>query len=326
MILRHAHPADHLLLLADERELTPQQLARVDDHVAQCDVCRQRRARLQTAVSELQGTDDASPAFTGADMTPLRRRLQNALREQAGETSTFWSQRLGQAMHIYTLPTALAAGVFVAAFLVRTISPAETTRTNDRGGIALPLSSLTPGSVSELTADALCAGERPSRVVSRDLRDQVVSAYGMRHVAPESYELDALVTPELGGTVARANLWPQPYNATWNAHVKDALENLLAGRVCRGETPLPVAQRALADDWIAAYRRYFQTDLPIAEHAASLELDDELIIEGPRPGVRTWPRRQALVLAAESPIRLLTAFTNPSAYPARDATRRDRQM
>jgi hypothetical protein len=61
------------------------------------------------------------------------------------------------------------------------------------------------------------------------------------------------------------NLWPEPYsNTVWNAAVKDALEARLHELVCQGALDLHAAQRELATDWIAAYKRHFHTDRPIA--------------------------------------------------------------
>ncbi len=296
-MLRNAHPADYLLLLAGERQLTPRQLARVDSHLSQCESCRSRRARLETALSEMPCGIDMSPVGSPVEFATARRRLQNALRAEANTPSPLWQRSGNRLRSAIAIPLAIAAGLLLAAVLTRTITVDLPTRTLDHRGIALPFSALTPGAVSTLTADALCAGARPSRVVSRDVREQVLSDYGMRMAAADTYELDALVTPELGGTVAPANLWPQRYNAAWNAHVKDALENLLAGRVCRGETPLAVAQRALADDWIAAYKMYFRTDEPITAHLASVEWDDDLIMEGLSPRAYTRAMARATLFA-----------------------------
>jgi hypothetical protein len=49
---------------------------------------------------------------------------------------------------------------------------------------------------------------------------------------------------------------PEPYDIEWNARVKDRLENHLHAMVCSGETDLRAAQKAIASNWIAAYRRY----------------------------------------------------------------------
>ena len=64
---------------------------------------------------------------------------------------------------------------------------------------------------------------------------------------------------ELGGAPADPrNLWPEPRTSPdgWGADRKDELEFALNQLVCAGRLPLREAQRAMATDWIAAYRRY----------------------------------------------------------------------
>jgi len=64
------------------------------------------------------------------------------------------------------------------------------------------------------------------------------------------------------------NFWPQPYSSSvWNAHVKDALEDRLHDLVCEQQVSLETAQQEIARDWISAYKKYFQTDQPIASHS-----------------------------------------------------------
>ena len=62
----------------------------------------------------------------------------------------------------------------------------------------------------------------------------------------------------------RQNLWPERYTSrTWNARVKDQLEEMLPRLVCEGSVELPAAQRDIATDWIAAYKKYFRTERPL---------------------------------------------------------------
>jgi hypothetical protein len=146
----------------------------------------------------------------------------------------------------------------------------------------LPVAALTPGAVSTLTAEELCAGARASRTVSDDVRRRVLVGYGMEKAPADGYELDALITPELGGTAAPENLWPQPYRSpVWNAHVKDALEQFLADEVCGGRMSLAQAQREIATNWVAAYQRHFRTGTPKPAHARSTTGDDDLASEHP---------------------------------------------
>ena len=180
-------------------------------------------------------------------------------------------------------------------------------------GSALPMPTLTPGAVSTLTAAELCAGNRSSRTVTDDVRRRVLARYGMEHMPADRYELDALVTLELGGTVEAENLWPQPYaSSLWNAHVKDALERLLADEVCEGRVPLSQAQQEIATDWVAAYKRRFHTDTPMPDHARSTEIDDDLEFEPPAP-VRTVARLEAT--ASKCPVDLPAAYHSTSRRP-----------
>ena len=104
--------------------------------------------------------------------------------------------------------------------------------------------------------------------VSSSLRQEVFREYGIGSTQPDDYEVDYLIAPGLGGVGDIHNLWPEPStSASWNAHVKDALEERLHEMVCAGQLDLPTAQRDIATDWIAAYKKYFHTDRPLALHS-----------------------------------------------------------
>ena len=68
--------------------------------------------------------------------------------------------------------------------------------------------------------------------------------------------MDHLISLELADSNRLRNLWPEPYDIVWNAHVKDRLENRLHQMVCAGQLDLTIAQQAIAGDWIAGYKRY----------------------------------------------------------------------
>ncbi len=99
------------------------------------------------------------------------------------------------------------------------------------------------------------------------LQRRVFDEYGIPGADPRAYEVDYLVTPALGGADDIRNLWPHSYSSTvWNAHVKDALEDRLRDMVCAGTLDLSAAQQEIATNWIAAYKKYFHTDEPLAGH------------------------------------------------------------
>src|SRR5262245_57704528 len=76
---------------------------------------------------------------------------------------------------------------------------------------ALPVPSLTPGATWAVTSGELCAGTRHTRPISAEMRREVLAAYRVGGTPENQYELDYLITPELGGATDARNLWPQAY-------------------------------------------------------------------------------------------------------------------
>ena len=159
----------------------------------------------------------------------------------------------------------------------------------------LPRPDLTPGSVRPVGVGAVCGGAPPAGpAVASQVPRQVFEAYGVDYRRAADYELDFLITPELGGASDAGNLWPQPYRSVaWNAYVKDELERHLQRLVCRGAVDLATAQQELAGDWIAAYKRRFDTDRPLRDYgrfpltasdvdALRAEANERRLLTGPR--------------------------------------------
>jgi hypothetical protein len=129
----------------------------------------------------------------------------------------------------------------------------------------LPDRACTPGAVDpRVTAETIhrtiCARGytrtvRPAREVTDAIKRRQIRAYGdYAGSDPRAYELDHLVSLELGGAPAdEANLWPQARGGVAGAEQKDAVENWLHQEVCAGRLPLAEAQRQIATDWRAAY-------------------------------------------------------------------------
>lgn len=286
------HPNDDRLLLAMDLQLSGRRQGRLTAHVASCAHCQTRAAQLKATLADAERAYRRVEA-AHADPDLGRARLEGALQEAADAWDRSWWTRVrSDGIETTTISRAVTASAAVVAVIWlagMSISPRRVV--SERGqGHALPVAALTPGAVSTLTAAELCAGTRSSRTVSDDVRRRVLARYGMQDVPADRYELDALVTLDLGGTVAPENLWPQPYaSSLWNAHVKDALERLLADEVCHGRIALSQAQRELATDWVAAYKQRFHTETPLPGHAQSTEIDDDLEVESPA-SVRTVAR------------------------------------
>ena len=123
----------------------------------------------------------------------------------------------------------------------------------------LPNPAMTPGDVLTTDVARICTPgySKTVRDVPESLKNAVYREYGITHHAPYSYEVDHLVSLELGGSNSIRNLWPESYTSKpLNAHVKDRLENKLHELVCSGQLGLATAQHAEATNWVQAYITY----------------------------------------------------------------------
>jgi hypothetical protein len=124
-----------------------------------------------------------------------------------------------------------------------------------------PDPNLTPGAILTTDAATVCQPgySKSVRHTSGKLKASIYREYGIDRTVSH-FEVDHLISLELGGADIAENLWPQSYDTvTWNAHTKDKLEDRLHALVCAGRLPLEQAQRDIATDWIAAYQKYLGT-------------------------------------------------------------------
>lgn len=120
----------------------------------------------------------------------------------------------------------------------------------------LPDPQLTPGVIASTDTKAICATKwgRDERHVTQKMKLEVCAEYHAQNCPKaQVWEIDHLVSRELGGADDIKNLWPQ---SAPSFHWKDRLENRMHVLVCSGELPLAQAQRDIARDWPAAYRKY----------------------------------------------------------------------
>jgi hypothetical protein len=260
----NAHLSDDRLLRYFDCELSPQDEARARKHLETCGRCRSRRAELEKASANFGTLQRESHAEL-----PPADRARAMLRAQLGELAAATPRRQAG---WFQWAGALALGAATVALGVFLAKPLF-----DHGGyprarsapvVAMPISTLTPGATLFMDRATVCAQTNPNnREVSVAMQRMVFAQYGIPRGDTHDYEIDYLVTPALGGAEDIHNLWPHSYSATvWNAKVKDALETRLRERVCGGSLDLETAQREIAGNWIAAYKKYFQTETPLVEH------------------------------------------------------------
>ena len=97
------------------------------------------------------------------------------------------------------------------------------------------------------------------RRYTEELKRRQIREYGYADRRLRSYEEDHLIPIGIGGSPDdHRNLWPEPRETAdgWNADRKDELEAVLPRLVCARQVSLREAQRAIATDWISAYRRF----------------------------------------------------------------------
>ena len=102
---------------------------------------------------------------------------------------------------------------------------------------------LTPGAVGTTPQTELCSPSFHTgtvRNVTESTKYKVCAEYGIAKTdcVGTKYEIDHLISLELGGANDITNLWPQPYFPKPGAKEKDTVENWLHRQVCSGNRPL----------------------------------------------------------------------------------------
>jgi len=134
---------------------------------------------------------------------------------------------------------------------------------------ALPRHQITPGAINPDVTQAnirstICVRGytktiRPPANYTGSMKRRQIAEYGYEDRRLRDYEEDHLIPLELGGSpTSQKNLWPEPRHVVggFGADAKDKIENELHHLVCRGKIPLAEAQREIAENWIAAYKKY----------------------------------------------------------------------
>ncbi len=285
------HLSDQELLRAADGELPIRRADEVHTHLAACWDCRARMAEIEGTIAD----------FARAHRHDLDRQLppidgpRALLRAQLAEVASQPPATPWRWLFQFNSPAraAAVAALLIAAIVGGLLYVHSARRTNsvltvfERG--AEPDRTLTPGATRIVTIGDVCSTPHEEVVseVSPSLRQQVFREYGIVNAGPNDYEIDYLIAPGLGGVEDLHNLWPEPATSRiWNAHVKDALEEHLHEMVCAGRLDLSTAQRDIATDWIAAYKKYFHTDTPLSVRSNLIQAEpladmDSTVVDSP---------------------------------------------
>jgi hypothetical protein len=116
----------------------------------------------------------------------------------------------------------------------------------------------TPGDIfHDATKEKICVPGYASSVrnVTQSTKNKVYAAYGVKTHKTGQYEIDHLVSLQLGGSNEISNLWPEPATPKPGFHEKDRVENYLHDQICNGNISLREAQIEIATNWLAVYQR-----------------------------------------------------------------------
>ena len=117
---------------------------------------------------------------------------------------------------------------------------------------ALPDPACTTGAVFQIGTSTICTIGYTTKVrdVPLSVKKQVFKQYDIDYSLHANYEVDHLISLELGGSNDISNLWPESYIISSGSHTKDGFENYLHNQVCKGSIPLVEAQKEISTDWL----------------------------------------------------------------------------
>ncbi|MEI6480301.1 MAG: HNH endonuclease signature motif containing protein [bacterium] len=130
----------------------------------------------------------------------------------------------------------------------------------------LPDPACSPGAVLTTNVKTICTVgyTKTVRDVSTATRKKVFSEYGIPYSQSSNYEVDHIISLELGGSNDISNLFPESYTIKDNARIKDVFENYLHKQVCNGSMTVTEAQKEISSDWLTYYNaKYNPTKTPI---------------------------------------------------------------
>jgi hypothetical protein len=286
MLRENSHPSDQELLLAADGESSAGRAAQIRSHLAACWNCRARMAEIEGAITDFarihrQSLDPRLPPISGA-----RENLRFQMAQLSAGSHSSSPRRFFRMGPVARVAAYAGMAIFVTAIFGKSLihyfsSPPQRPDIVAFELGALPNPNLTPGAARQVAISEVCvsAHEEVVKSVPLALRQEVLREYGIANANPDDYEIDYLIAPGLGGREDIRNLWPEPKTSLqWNAEVKDALEEHLHRLVCSGKLDLSSAQRDIASDWVAAYKRYFNTDKPIPSISDRLGLVGALFV------------------------------------------------
>jgi len=113
----------------------------------------------------------------------------------------------------------------------------------------------TPGAILTTSTAIICryGYTKTVRNVSLKTKKKVFAEYNIPYSLHSNYEVDHLISLEIGGSNDISNLFPESYNIKDGARIKDKFENYLHAQVCKGKMTIEEAQAEISSDWLDYY-------------------------------------------------------------------------
>ena len=259
------HLSDEELLRFADGEVSSRESSGMNRHLSACWECRSRAREIEAAIAGFvrlhrDALDPQLPPKEGPRALLRARLAESVAASGQSRWIASWQRHFVWRTAVYAA-MALVIGFLAAAATYRLAHARSSAVVRME-----PDHLLTPGDARAITTSDVChvSHSDDARLLSASTQQKVLQEYGIERTESKEYELDYLISPQLGGTDDIRNLWPQPESSTaWNVQAKDALEMRLRQLVCDGTINLATAQRDLATDWVSAYKRYFHTDRPL---------------------------------------------------------------
>lgn len=273
MSIDQRHLTREELLLFMDGEMDGKAATQAGVHLARCGECSMALERIEESLKKVDALYRAENLH--ANEGERQRSLLHArLRQETKERSLrWWQSPLLQPM------TYAAAALLVAILSVGLIQRHAMEQSGYSAGKLVPNPKFTPGATRQVAYEEICPAQDDDKdpAVPTSMQQAVFKEYRVRRSArAHEFQVDYLINPQLGGTGEIRNLWPQPYGPTlWNAHAKDDLEDRLHQMVCNREIGISEAQHELATNWIAAYKKYFNTQTPLRKEADLAAVRDD---------------------------------------------------
>jgi hypothetical protein len=161
-----------------------------------------------------------------------------------------------------TKKSLLATSVIISVFLsvstgiVSATYGVQTKTSNCTNNQILPDFACSPGAVLTTDSKVICVSgyTKTVRNVTEATKKKVFAEYGIPYSQRSNYEVDHIISLELGGSNDISNLYPESYLIKNGAKTKDIFENYLHKQICNGKMEVTEAQRQISSDWFYYYQ------------------------------------------------------------------------